>query len=663
MSAHGTQTPIRGGAASWRATSGAAADAGEVEGQLAAHAVQRLANTVLTRDDPRAGRIVDPCCGERGLGDLDLEPSETVAGREERLLSSVAQQEYRPVARDASSGGGRREQRLGRRALHALVGDGHGRHAEAHGEGPRDVVVRQVRRLRRKALRRQDVHGVVAVRLVQLHDVAAARVRPLGDGQVRREPPHLDVLVQQPADHPRHAQRVGLPRGDHEGVRLFRHALPPRVVSGAVEVAQHLLRMAGGPVQDREGARLLVVRVVAHRPTEMRGRRRRAIPLAGEVVFLLAASLAQRARERLGRGVPVGLVAAADGVVVHGHRVQVVLAEPLAEVPGPHTGHPHRRHRRHLVEAHLEELAGDDGVEVRVVGAGAVPRLEQGDRLVEVVDHRRVVLVEHVVDGTRHAESLLVGVAVDVDVHVLVPVRRRLAGQRLVVGLPFQVAVEPVGHLVATVGLRDRVDQDHHVLPDGLDHRLLRDGQPVRQLHPHLGAAGLVGVETAVEVVDRAGASDDPLGLLRVRAARVRERRGRCLEALEIADARLVGDGHEDDLAPLLGLADGLDVDAWRGRGQRADIRLDLGGVGQLACGPDDVAEEARGRRHRRGRGNVGHPRVQEARLGREAGDGLDRPGLRRVGRVGRVGGEGRRRDRKGCHHEHPGAPHCPPPP
>ena len=63
-------------------------------------------------------------------------------------------------------------------------------------------------------------------------------------------------------------------------------------------------------------------------------------------------------------------------------------------------------------------------------------------------------------------------VAVVVVEDVVAPVRRRHLGQVLVVGLALEVAVEPVDHLVAAVGLGDGVDEDDDVLADLLDHRL-----------------------------------------------------------------------------------------------------------------------------------------------------------------------------------------------
>jgi hypothetical protein len=270
------------------------------------------------------------------------------------------------------------------------------------------------------------------------------------------------------------------------------------------------------------------------------------------------------------------------------------MAEPLTEVPRPHTRHPERRHRPYLLEREGEHLADDYRIDVRVERAGAVPGLEQGDRLVQVVHHRRVVLEEHPVHGARRGERLLVRVAVDVDEDVAAPVRRGLARQAVVVGAAREVAMEPVGHLVAAVRLGHRIDEDQHLLPDVADHRLLGDRQPIGEFHGHLGAARLVGVQAGIEVVDRPRAGDDPLRLVRSRRPRIRQRRRGRFQPRQVADARLVGDHDEQDVAAFFRLTDRLDVDARRGARQLAHVALDGGRMRQLAGRADDVPEKHR---------------------------------------------------------------------
>ena len=331
------------------------------------------------------------------------------------------------------------------------------------------------------------------------------------------------------------------------------------------------------------------------------------------------------------------------------------MAEGLAELPGPHPGQAQGGQRAHLVEAQLEELAVGDGVDVRVVGAGAVPGEQEGNGLVQVVHDRRVVLVEHAVHGPGGLVHLLVGVAVDVHERVLRPVGRRLSGQAVEVGLALQEAVEPLHHAVAPVGVRDGVDEHHDLLADGPDHRPLRHGQAVRQLQHGLGAARLVGVQDRVQVVDGPRGGDDRLGFLGARAARIGEGCGLRLQPVEIADAGLVGDGDHQDLAAFFALADGEDAHSGRGVGEGAAVGVGLRRVHELARRPGDATQEAQGRGHDGRRGQVRHPGREEARLGGGLADGLDGAGL---GGVGSDVVAGRRRGHDQAERGHDGAGH-----
>ncbi len=374
-----------------------------------------------------------------------------------------------------------------------------------------------------------------------------------------------------------------------------------------------------------------VVQSVAVGPDERLGRRPGSIPLARRRAGI------DGALDRFRGGVSERLVAPPDGVVVHRHRVEVVVAEALSEVPRPHPGHPLGRHRAHLVEAHLQKLAEHDGIEVRVVGAGSVPRHEKGNRLVEVVDHRRVVVEEHVVNGAAQRFGLLMGVAIGVHEDVFPPVGRGLARQRIIVGLPFEIALEPVDHLVAPVGVRDGVDQHDELLAHVADHGLLGDGETVGELHDHVRAHALVGVDRGVEVVDGSGPGEDALRLLGRSPARVGEKGGRPLQFVEPADPVFIGDGREEDLPVLFGMPDHLHLYPGGSAGELPEVAVDLGGARELARRAGDVPEIIAWRWHRRRVGNVGDPGAQESGLGGEARDLLDRPRLGRIGRIRRL--------------------------
>ena len=64
-------------------------------------------------------------------------------------------------------------------------------------------------------------------------------------------------------------------------------------------------------------------------------------------------------------------------------------------------------------------------------------------------------------------------------------------------------------------------------------------------------------MDRRIEVVDDARVGDEALGGRTIRFSRIGERgRGR-LEALEVRNARFIGDGEQDDVAAFLGTPDG----------------------------------------------------------------------------------------------------------
>ena len=49
------------------------------------------------------------------------------------------------------------------------------------------------------------------------------------------------------------------------------------------------------------------------------------------------------------------------------------MAEGFAEIPGGYAGHAHGGHGLDFVKTHFEKFGVGDGIDIRVVGAGAVP--------------------------------------------------------------------------------------------------------------------------------------------------------------------------------------------------------------------------------------------------------------------------------------------------
>ena len=299
------------------------------------------------------------------------------------------------------------------------------------------------------------------------------------------------------------------------------------------------------------------------------------------------------------------------------------MAIALAEIPGPHPRHAQPGHPRHLVKAHLEELAGDDGVQVGVVGAGSVPGLEEGEGLVQIVNDRRVIVPEHAVDGLRQLLGLLVGVAVGVHEDVSPPVGWRLAGQAVVVGLAFQVAVEPVHHFGSPIGVRNRIDEHHHPFADPADHRLLGDRQPVGELQDRFRAARLIGVETGIDVEDRSRPGDDLFGAPHIGLSGIGQGGGRRLELRQGADALLIRHRDEQNLSSLLGPPDGFEKHPRRGLCERLQIAGNLLHPGQLTGRTHDSTKVFGRRGNPVGLGHIRDPWADKSRIGGESCDGL----------------------------------------
>ncbi len=345
--------------------------------------------------------------------------------------------------------------------------------------------------------------------------------------------------------------------GNREGIGRRVDALAPRVEPLAIEAAQQHLRLPGGHVERRERRRLVVVDVIARRPEERRRRRRlHAIPLARRLLRR------QRPLQSLRGAVAERLVAAPDRVVIHRHRVEIQVGERFAEIPGRDARHAERGQRLHFVEAQRLELGERDRIDVRVVRPGAVPRHEQRDALVQVVHDGGMPLEEHARDRARFCVHELMRVAIDVHERVLRPVRRRQARQRVAICLALEEAIEPFDDFVAPIGVRHRVDQHDQVLAHALDHRLLRDGQPVSQLQHGFRGAGFVRMQGSVEIVDRPCARDDLLGCRGIRLARIGQRGSVLLQLLERLDALLVRNRQQHDVASFLRAADREDFDA-----------------------------------------------------------------------------------------------------
>ncbi len=387
--------------------------------------------------------------------------------------------------------------------------------------------------------------------------------------------------------------------------------LGPRLGDGALrlqgEIAHELLAVVRDvPEREQQGA-LLHVDIITQRPFDSRQRRVGAVPGArGRGVGELALA---------GVGPPVAerLVEAADRVVAVGDVEHVVRGPAVVEPVRPDTRHAATGHPLDLVVRELLPLADDDGVEPGVVGAGAGRCVEVRHGLVQVVEDLRVPCQEGLHHHLRQRQGQAHRVAVVVVGHVLAPVDQP---RHLLARIRLPVAID-VDHPVPAVNLHDGRDQDDQVLADRLDVRRVFDGEPVGQLHEHLGRAGLRRVDRAGEPVERPGLAHHlgrhgVLGL-----AGVGEPGGDLLVAVDPSQVLLAGDGREDHLPAPLALADGPYPHPRGRRLERAEIGVDVLRIRELLRRADDIAQGLPRRGDGVRRGQVVDELGEEVRLRR----------------------------------------------
>ena len=357
------------------------------------------------------------------------------------------------------------------------------------------------------------------------------------------------------------------------------------------------------------------------------GGRQHPVPFARRILG------SERLHQRLGGTVAEGLVAAPDGIVIHRHGIREHVRKAVAEIPGADSGHPEAGHGFDLVKAQRQEFAEGDGVDVGIVGTGAVPGHEQRHALVQVVHDHGMPIEEHPADGLGGLVRELVRIAVDVHERVLGPVRRRLPRQRVPVRPALEIPVEPLDLLVAAVRIGYRIDENDHLLAYPANHGLIGNGEPISEFQHRLRGARLIRMQRCVEIIERPGLRNQRVGGFGSGRPGFGERRHRRFERRELLDAAFVGHRDEEDFAPLLGAADGEDLDARRRGRKRTAIGVSLRGIDQLPRSPGDPPEVGLGRGHRGGCRHVGHPGRGESGVRGRRGDGLH------GARLGRVGG------------------------
>ena len=127
---------------------------------------------------------------------------------------------------------------------------------------PGNIVIGRALVLR-IVLRQQQIHGVVAIGLVEAHHIRPGREAAFLEHQGFGGTLHFDMLAEQARHQLRDPQPVALVVGNQDRERRFLHALAPGVDALEVEIRQQRLALSGHGVERRERPGLVVVHVVA----------------------------------------------------------------------------------------------------------------------------------------------------------------------------------------------------------------------------------------------------------------------------------------------------------------------------------------------------------------------------------------------------------------
>jgi hypothetical protein len=234
---------------------------------------------------------------------------------------------------------------------------------------------------------------------------------------------------------------------------------------------------------------------------------------------------------------------------------------------------------------------------------------------------------------------------------VLGPVRRRLARQGVAHGFTLEKPVEPFHLLVASIGIRDGVDQHHQVLADAPNHRLIGNGQTVGEFENRFGGPGFIRMQRRIEVIEGTRARDQAFRGCGIGDSRICERGIGRLQGIQIPDPLIIGDRQQNDVAALLGAANGKYSNSRGCGGQCAAVGIGLGGVDELSGRAGNSSEEGARRRDGGGCRKVGNPGREKTRFSGGFGDLLYGTGLRAVGSDRRLrDGAARRRNGRRSH-------------
>ena len=133
------------------------------------------------------------------------------------------------------------------------------------GKFPGDIVVR-FDGVFRILLRSEEIHGVIAIGLIETYDVGANGEGAFFKMERLFRAADFDVLAHQASDELRDARGISLIVRNKEGRRRFIEAFAIGVQVFFVEIVEERARVCGGVVEDGECGGFVVVKIVAGGP-------------------------------------------------------------------------------------------------------------------------------------------------------------------------------------------------------------------------------------------------------------------------------------------------------------------------------------------------------------------------------------------------------------
>ena len=269
--------------------------------------------------------------------------------------------------------------------------------------------------------------------------------------------------------------------------------------------------------------------------------------------------------------------------------------------------------------AHDVDPRDDGGVEVgveRIAEGRHEEALAARPLLVHVpIDLREPGVVQQLRDDAGLGLGQHEPVAVVVVARVVLVELEQLRG---LVGRPHRAAV-PAHDMVEPVGVERGEEPDDHVLSRSGPRLLVGGRQAMRELHRELRGGRLRGVHGAGDEQEDLALLDRLASLGVAAAARVGDRPGVALQAVELGQVLGAGDDREQELAALGGRAHRHGQHPRALLGEPLEVAADLLPVGQLEVHADRSAEVRLGRGDRLSAGEA------RGRQGHREGDERDR--------------------------------------